>query len=146
MNFHDNREKVFNLLQQLVKEDKQKTSVTKDDVIEFLQPSFRGVLQYFDRKLLDNNFDKAKALLSLADLFPFLGAKFLAPLRFKIIAMLQTELNSRDSKYPELHCNVWDSFIRSSDVKVLGSQLATIFVSLVPLLEFFPQRINGIFR
>lgn len=146
MNFHENREKVIKLLKLFIQEETDKRSISERDVQDYLQPKFLGVLQYFDSKLITRHPDMRKVLLSLKELFKFMGAKHLAPLRFKIIAMLQTALSFNYGDFPELNCDVWDAFIRSCDIEALGPQLATIFVSILPLAEIFPVRINSIFR
>lgn len=76
----------------------------------------------------------------------FIGAKNLSSRRFKIIAMLRSASRLKDEGFPELNCDAWETFLKSCDIDSLGPQLATIFVSLLPLLDYFPTRINNIFR
>lgn len=76
----------------------------------------------------------------------FMGAKHLGTMRFKIIAMLRTVTCFKDGGYPDLTCDAWETFVKNCDISALGPQLATIFVSLLPLLDYFPERVNGIFR
>lgn len=146
MNFHENNDKVIQLLKLLIQEEKNKRSITETEIQDYLQPKFLGVLQYFDSKLITKHSDQKKVLLSLRKLFKFMGAKHLTPLRFKIIAMLQTALSLNRGQFPDLNCDVWDAFIRSCDIEALGPQLATVFVSVMPLMELFPVKINNIFR
>lgn len=75
-----------------------------------------------------------------------MGGKHLSSMRFKIIAMLRTASRFKDDDFPRLHCDVWETFVRSCDIDTLGPQLATIFVSLLPLLDYFEDRVNNIFR
>lgn len=75
--------------------------------------------------------------------FRYMGPKHIMPLRFKIIAMLQT---SNCENFPALNCEVWDAFIKSCEVEYLGSQLALIFVSILPLLDRCPSKVNDIFK
>src|SRR5699024_6431819 len=82
-------------------------------------------------------------LLSLADFFKLMGPNYIGPLRFKIIAMLRT---ADCGGLPDLTCEVWDAFVRSCDVESLAPQLATIFVSLLPLINSCPKQINEIFK
>lgn len=124
----------------LADEDKDNKS---SSIPDYLQPHFLGILLYFDVRLISRNSKKNKFLLSLADLFKFMGPKHIMPLRFKIIAMLQT---IRHENFPHLICEVWNSFIRSCDIESLGPQLATIFSSMQPLLDHCPRETNGIFK
>lgn len=72
-----------------------------------------------------------------------MGPKYIMPLRFKIIAMLQT---SNYENFPTLNCEVWDAFIRTCEIESLGPQLALIFVSMLPLLDCCPSKVNKIFK
>ncbi|CAH0564187.1 unnamed protein product [Brassicogethes aeneus] len=137
MNFHEKRERVLLALRLLSMEDNENTS---KNIPDYLQSLFLGVLQYFDVKLLSK---KDNVLLSLAELFKFMGSKHITPLKFKIIAMLQS---GKYSSSPKLNCEVWDAFISSCDIESLGPQLATIFVSILPLVESCPKKVNEIFK
>lgn len=137
---------MLKLLELLVQEEKRQRCISKQNILDYLQPSFLGVLQHFDRNLVNSSFGKEEVLRSLAQIFRFVGPKFLAPLRFKILAMLQTALRLDGNSPSEVNYDVWDAFIRSSDVEVLGPQLATIFVSLLPLFITFPDKLNDLMR
>ncbi|KRT79873.1 hypothetical protein AMK59_8162 [Oryctes borbonicus] len=141
LNFHEKRERVLVALRLLASEDTDGEVMNIKRIPDYLQPRFLGVLQYFDTKL----FAKKQVLLSLAEIFKFMGPKRIVPFRFKIIAMLRTALNLNYSNFPELNCNVWDAFVRNCDIESLGGQLAMIFVSLLPLVEIYPFKINNIF-
>lgn len=141
LNFHEKRDRVLIALKLLATEDTDGESMHIKKLPDYLQPRFLGVLQYFDTKL----FAKKQVLLSLAEIFKFMGPKRIAPFRFKIIAMLRTALNLNYSTYPELNCNIWEAFVRNCDIESLGGQLAMIFVSLLPLNEIYQTRINAIF-
>ncbi|KYB25791.1 Serine/threonine-protein kinase ATR-like Protein [Tribolium castaneum] len=141
LNFHEKRDKVVLALRFLANEDAETRT---DDVREYLQPRLLGLLQHFDFKLMAKNTNRKDAiLLSLADFLTFLGASYVTPLRFKVIAMLRT---ADCGDFPDLNCDVWDAFIRSCEVGTLASQLATIFVSLLPLINSCPNKINNIFK
>lgn len=116
------------------------TERTGNDIPDYLQSLFLGVLQYFDVKLLSK---KDTVLLSLAELFKFMGPKHITPLKFKIIAMLQS---GKYGSSPKLNCEVWSAFIHSCDVESLAPQLATIFVSILPYLDSCSESVNNIFR
>lgn len=132
LNFHEHRDRVLSALNLLLCDEESRT------IQDQLQPLLLGILRCFDRNLERN------ALLSLAELLKFMGAN-LSPMRFKIIAMLRTALDL-NSSFSELHCDVWEAFVRSCDIDCLGPQLATIFVSLLPLADSFPAHVNSIFR
>lgn len=72
-----------------------------------------------------------------------MGSKHIIPLRFKVIAMLQT---SDNEKFPVLKCEVWDAFVRTCEIEYLGPQLALIIVSILPLLNYCPAKVNDIFK
>ncbi|XP_018574027.1 serine/threonine-protein kinase ATR-like, partial [Anoplophora glabripennis] len=140
LNFHEKRDRVILALTILTDEDKENKS---NSIPDYLQPHFLGILLYFDVRLISRNSKKEGFLQSLADLFKFMGPKHIMPLRFKIIAMLQT---IKYENYPHLICEVWNSFIRSCEIESLGPQLATIFVSMQPLLDHCPRETNAIFK
>ncbi|XP_023017943.2 serine/threonine-protein kinase atr isoform X2 [Leptinotarsa decemlineata] len=140
LNFHERRDKVVQALSLLSNEDSENKSKSIPD---YLHSHFLGVLLYFDGKLISKNSKKDKFLLSLADLFRFMGSKHIMPLRFKIIAMLQT---TNYGNFPNLTCEVWNSFVHTCEIESLGPQLALIFVSVIPLLESCPKKINDIFK
>lgn len=72
-----------------------------------------------------------------------MGSSHIMPLRFKIIAMLQTK---NYEKFPALNCEVWDAFVKTCEIESLGPQLALIIVSILPLLEHCPAKVNEIFK
>ncbi|GJQ85421.1 hypothetical protein Trydic_g23851 [Trypoxylus dichotomus] len=141
LNFHKKRERVLVALKLLASEDTDGEVMHVKKIPDYLQPRFLGVLQYFDTKLVA----KKEVLLSLAEIFKFMGPKRIVPFRFKIIAMLRTALNLNYNHCPEIHCNVWEAFVRNCDIESLGGQLPMIFVSLLPLIEVYPSNINNIF-
>lgn len=138
LNFHEKRQQVLKTFQMLMQEDDNSTATSVQDYIE---PFFLPFLLYFDLELTSRYSNKDKILRSLADLLKFLGPRIF-PLRFKIIAMLQT---THYFKHPELTCNVWEAFIQSCDLDNWGPHLATIFASMVPLLETCPNNVNKLF-
>ncbi|XP_044272747.1 serine/threonine-protein kinase ATR-like [Tribolium madens] len=141
LNFHEKREKVLLALRFLANEDAETRT---DDVREYLQARLLGLLQHFDFKLMAKNTNRKEAiLLSLADFLTFMGPSHVTPLRFKVIAMLRTP---DCGDFPDLNCDVWEAFIRSCEVGTLATQLATIFVSLLPLIDSNPRKINDIFK
>jgi hypothetical protein len=141
LNFHEKKDKVVLALRYLASEDNQQKS---ENVQEYLQSRLLGILQHFDFKLMAKNTNRKNSiLLSLADLLTYMGPKYVGPLRFKIIAMLRT---ADCGDFPELSCEVWRAFIKSCHVESLAPQLATIFVSILPLIKSCPKQINDIFK
>ncbi|KAJ8944483.1 hypothetical protein NQ314_009467 [Rhamnusium bicolor] len=140
LNFHEKKERVVLALSLLADEDSENKI---NSIPDYLQSHFLGVLLYFDVRLISKNSKKDKILLSLADLLKYMGSKHIMPLRFKIIAMLQT---TSFENFPHLNCEVWNAFIHSCEIESLGPQLASIFVSVQPLLEDCPRQINEILK
>ncbi|XP_066138403.1 serine/threonine-protein kinase ATR [Euwallacea fornicatus] len=140
LNFHEKRQKVLTTFQLLLAED---NNTNKTSIEDYIQPYFLPFLLYFDLELTGQYFKNEAILSSLADLLQFLGCPRIMPLRFKIIAMLQT---GHYLKHPVLTCKVWDAFIHSCEIDCLGPHLATIFTSMLPLIETCPNDVNKIFR
>ncbi|XP_057666885.1 serine/threonine-protein kinase ATR-like [Diorhabda carinulata] len=138
LNFHEKNDKVLLALRLLSNEDFENQGKA-NSIQEYLQSHFLGVLLYFDLKMISKNAGKDKFLLSLADLFKFMGSKHIMPLRFKIIAMLQT-INYKN--FPRLTCTIWDAFIRTCEIESLGPHLAVICVSLLPLIDHCTTEVN----
>lgn len=145
LNYNEKKERVIQALKLLISEENGGGIITNERVADYLQPKFLGVLQYFDMKLVSHNTSKLKVMLSLSEILKLMGPKRITPLRFKIIAML-TALYLKYGNTPELNCNVWNSFIRTCDIEALGPQLATIFISLLPLRRTHPKEIYSIFK
>lgn len=133
-------------LKLLAQEETDAPALSIKQIPDYLQPRFLGVLQYFDIKLLSDDSKKVKVLLSLSKIFKFMGAKRITPLRFKIIAMLRTALSLNHGNFSSLNCEVWDSFVKCCEIEALGPQLATIFISLLPLLNKHHNEVYQIFK
>ncbi|KAF7269206.1 hypothetical protein GWI33_017672 [Rhynchophorus ferrugineus] len=140
LNFHEKRRQVLEILELLLREDSTTQATSLQD---YLQPFFLAFLLYFDLELSSEYSKKENILLSLADLLNFLGTHRIMPLRFKILATLQT---SNYLKYPELTCIIWNSFIKTCKVECLGPHLATIFISMLPLIEQCPSEVNKLLQ
>lgn len=141
LNFNENHDRVMLALKLLAQEESESQITNVQHIADYLQPKFLGVLLYFDLKLISQNSNKVQVLRSLSKIFRFMGAKRITPLRFKIIAMLRTALNLNYGEFPQINCEVWDSFIRTCDTEALGPQLATILISILPLKESHPKEI-----
>ncbi|XP_065155593.1 LOW QUALITY PROTEIN: serine/threonine-protein kinase ATR [Atheta coriaria] len=143
LNFYEKREQVLQRLSILASEE---SGNSQTSVPEYIRPRFLGVLQYFDLKLLSTYHNKKNILQSLAAIFKYLGPKYITPVRFKIIAMLRTVLAQTEGKFPELNCIVWEGFIHSCDLEILSPQLATICVSIYPLIKKNEPKINDVLK
>ncbi|KAK4874516.1 hypothetical protein RN001_013876 [Aquatica leii] len=146
LNFHEKRDRVLLGLRILARDDLEGQTLSVNQIPEYLNPKLLGVLAYFDMKLTARHLDKTKVLLSLAELVTFMGPKFITPLRFKILAMLKTALGAKSGNCPDLNCDVWEAFLKSCEIDALGPQLASIFVSLLPLLQKCPNKVTSIFK
>ncbi|KAL1512933.1 hypothetical protein ABEB36_002432 [Hypothenemus hampei] len=140
MNFHEKRQQVLTTYQLLLSED---NATQASSIEDYIQPYFLPFLLYFDLELTSPYSKKEKIIPSLTDLLKFLGPNRIMPLRFKIIAMLQT---GHFHNYPELTCTLWEGFVQSCDIDCLGPHLATIFIAMLPLIEKCPNHVNKIFR
>ena len=73
-----------------------------------------------------------------------MGAKYLTPIRLKIMAILKLALRFKDD-FPDLCVASWDSFVRNIEVECLGPMLGQIFATILPLLDKCPEQIVAIF-
>ncbi|XP_060518372.1 serine/threonine-protein kinase ATR isoform X2 [Cylas formicarius] len=138
LRFNEKKEKVLTILNLLLQED---CGLNSASIPDYIQSNFLAFLLYFDLELSSDYSQKEKILQSLADLLQFLGPGRIAPLRFKIIAMLQT---THFNKYSSLVCKVWDTFVRNCEMEYLGPHLATIFISMLGLIEHNPTEVNHV--
>lgn len=125
------------------------SSSSMQQISDYLQPHFLGVLVYFDSKLISSAVDesvKIRVLKSLPKLMQLMGSKYITPLRHKVLATLRTALSLTEKVHLELTCNNWEAFVHCCDVDTLGSLLSTVFVSILPLLQMFPRKVNAIYR
>lgn len=81
-----------------------------------------GILVNFDIKLSlkSDEYTQQSALASLAVLINYMGAIYLTPLRYKILATLRTSLGFTRPGFPRLVCDAWDAFIHKyiKDIKL----------------------------
>lgn len=124
------------------------SNMSLNQIADFIQPRFLGVLAYFDSKIVNTKVAlsiKRKALQSFPDVLNLMGSSRLTPLRLKLLATLRTALYLMED-FPQLNANAWNAFVRNVDVMALGSLLATIFASLIPLYALVPMEVSGIFE
>ncbi|KAJ2945898.1 hypothetical protein O0L34_g4806 [Tuta absoluta] len=149
-----NPEKVLNACRYLACHDPDVStpngsmSMSTSQIADFLNPKFLGVLAYFDHKLVNAKVAlsvKRKALKSFPDIMQLMGAKYLTPLRFKVLATLRSTLPLA-KEFPKLLADAWGAFIHNIDSISLGPLLSNLAVSLLQQFEHAPQEINKIFH
>lgn len=80
-----------------------------------------GILVNFDIKLglKSDEHTQQSALASLAALMQFMGAQYLTPLRYKILATLRTSLGFKRPGFGLLVCDAWSAFIHKYVIKII---------------------------
>ncbi|KAL7294393.1 hypothetical protein TKK_0012398 [Trichogramma kaykai] len=146
LHFHAQKDKILQQLQFMAKFDSQNL-INMDSVkgiAKYLNPMLHGILVTFDANLNINSeeFMQKCALASLAELIKFMGATYVAPYNYKILTTLRTALGLTRPGFRKLACEAWDSFLRNTSINDIGPLLATICISLVPLLETYPRQTN----
>uniref|UniRef100_A0A182NNV9 Serine/threonine-protein kinase ATR n=1 Tax=Anopheles dirus TaxID=7168 RepID=A0A182NNV9_9DIPT len=148
--YHINAECVMHAIRSLLSKDSDTDEVPTARIAEYIAERFLGVLANFEGTLVNLDGEKVlkrQALLSLGDIIRLLGGEHITPFRFKIIALLRTALAlSEDAALTSLCVQAWRIFVCTVDVRQLGSLLSTIFVTLEPLLESYPEDISYVFR
>ncbi|XP_050431325.1 serine/threonine-protein kinase ATR [Adelges cooleyi] len=125
----------------------EKNNASVFNFAEFLSPRFLGLLMVLESRLIKNSPDSIKEniLLSLGDIFKLMGSRYVTPARFKILAMLRTAISLKSSTFVFLGLKAWDSFIHCVHMEALGPMLSTIFVSIMPLLDIYPNKVANMF-
>ncbi|XP_044590601.1 serine/threonine-protein kinase atr-like [Cotesia glomerata] len=151
LHFHDKQNKVIYCLDAITQYGgEEQTSMrfdNKDNVAKYLNGRLLAILVFFDGNLNPDKSDlyiQRSALGSLGALIQFMGVNYINQLKHKILAMLRAALRNF-SKHPDLRrlaCHAWDAFIHNIALNELGPLLPTICISLVPLLEVYPEQIN----
>ncbi|XP_011699804.1 PREDICTED: serine/threonine-protein kinase ATR isoform X2 [Wasmannia auropunctata] len=147
LNFYESPEKIIGLLEIISEYDiNQKGKFgTQEQVAAYLNLRLHGILVNFDIKLgpKSDEHTQQSALASLAVLIRYMGATYLTPLRYKILATLRTSLGFKRPGFSRLVCDAWDAFIHNIAIEDLGSLFPTICVSLIPLQKIFPEKVNN---
>lgn len=124
--------------------------ITSDSqMAQFLQPRFLGFLTCFDSQLLPSNVHidrKRKALRSLTVLIQLMGAKYITPVRMKVMATLRIAIRFENGDFPELCCQAWEMFVRNLELPALGPMLNQILATLLPLTNLQPAYVASIFK
>lgn len=124
----------------------QVSAIPLTQVADYIQPKMLGVLANIDNKLIHTRIAlsvKRKAFQSFPHIINLMGSKHITILRFKILATLRTSLSSMKD-FPLLNIEAWNAFVRNVDTTSLGPLLTTIVVSLLPLIENIPEKLNEI--
>ncbi|XP_011503709.1 PREDICTED: serine/threonine-protein kinase atr-like [Ceratosolen solmsi marchali] len=147
LHFHSQQEKVLNHLQFLSKFDDQQNInfKTKNEIAEYLNSMLHGVLVTFDANLGLNTEELTQkfALASLTQVINFMGSNYITQYKYKILATLRTALIFTRPGFRKLACDAWNAFLRNTCIRELGPILATICMSLMPLLETYPKETNA---
>ncbi|XP_043279597.1 serine/threonine-protein kinase ATR isoform X2 [Venturia canescens] len=143
LHFHEKMETVVRCLEILSAYDGKPRVhfTTKENVTNYLMPYLHGVLVTLDSNLSarSDEHTQKSALASLGALMRFMGARYLTPLRYKILATLRVSLSFQRPGFRELSCYAWNSFLHNINPKDLGPLLPTICISMIPLLESCPR-------
>ncbi|KAL0107168.1 hypothetical protein PUN28_015590 [Cardiocondyla obscurior] len=147
LNFYESPEKIIGFLEIISEYDSNQKGKfgTQAQVVSYLNLRLHGILVNFDIKLgpKSDEHTQQSALASLAVLIRYMGATYLTPLRYKILATLRTSLGLKRPGFSRLVCDAWDAFIHNIAIEELGSLFTTICVSLIPLQKIFPEKVNN---
>ncbi|XP_008550901.1 serine/threonine-protein kinase atr [Microplitis demolitor] len=151
LHFHDKQSRVIYCLDAMIQYSDDRlngmTFENKENVAEYLNSRLLAILVFFDGNLNPDKSDfytQRCALGSLSALIKFMGVNYINQLKHKILAILRAALRNF-SKQPDLRrlaCEAWDSFINNIALNELGPLLPTICISLIPLLEVYPDDVN----
>ncbi|XP_066597912.1 serine/threonine-protein kinase atr-like [Prorops nasuta] len=148
LNFYESPEKVISYLEIISEYDSHHHKAnfnTKEGVALYLMPQLHGILVNLDMNLgiKSDEYTQKSALASLATLMWYMGQEFLTPLKYKILATLRTSLNFKRPGFGPLVCEAWNAFLHNISFDDLGQLLPTICVSMIPLLERYPNKANA---
>ncbi|XP_032688955.1 serine/threonine-protein kinase ATR isoform X2 [Odontomachus brunneus] len=147
LNFYQSPKKIEGFLEIISEYDSNHKGnfATQEQIASYLNLRLHGILVNFDIKLgpKSDEYTQQSALASLAVLIRYMGATYLTPLRYKILATLRTSLGFKRPGFPGLVCDAWDAFIHNIAMEDLGPLFPTICVSLMPLQKTFPERVNN---
>ncbi|XP_047134569.1 serine/threonine-protein kinase atr isoform X1 [Hydra vulgaris] len=116
------------------------------DLALFLHPKLLAVLAFFNSVLTNNpNYEKKIALKSIICLFNIMGAKYITPVRLKVMAILKLALKFK-TEFPEICCSAWSCFIKNIDIDCIGPLLSHLIAAILPLLDDCPNQVADIFN
>ncbi|OAD54306.1 Serine/threonine-protein kinase atr [Eufriesea mexicana] len=150
LNFHESPEKIIGLLKIISEYDSssEKNYIMQKGIESYLNLRLHGILVNFDIKLglKSDEHTQQSTLASLAALMRYMGALYLTPLRYKILATLRTSLGFKRPGFGSLVCDAWNAFIHNIAIKELGPLLPTIYVSLISLLNVYREKIIAMLK
>lgn len=148
--YHQNPEFVKNTFENLLNDAAGPNSeFTTKKLVENITPRFLGVICHFEQILINDNMEKClkrRVLQSLGDIMRCMGSDNITPFRFKLLAVLRAALTINPIELKTICLEVWKIFTSTVNAMELGPLLSTIFVSLEPLLETHPDKVNDILR
>ncbi|CAK9833676.1 Serine/threonine-protein kinase atr [Anthophora retusa] len=150
LNFYESPDKIVGLLKIISDYDSssEKNYIVQKGTESYLNLRLHGILVNFDIKLglKSDEHTQQSALASLAALMRHMGAQYLTPLRYKILATLRTSLGFKRPGFGLLICDAWNAFIHNIAIKELGPLLPTIYVSLISLLKMYREKIIAMLK
>ncbi|XP_025157159.1 serine/threonine-protein kinase ATR [Harpegnathos saltator] len=147
LNFYESPKKIIGFLEIISEYDSNHRGnfTTQKQIASYLNLRLHGILVNFDIKLSpkSDEYTQQSALASLAVLIQYMGATYLTPLRYKVLATLRTSLGFKRPGFPRLVCDAWDAFIHNIAMEDLGPLFPTICVSLMQLQKIFAEKVNN---
>lgn len=136
------------LLSEAPELESSKIEFSTKTLVDYLKTRFLGVICHFEQILINDHEKslKREILLSIGEIIRFLGSENITQFRFKLLAVLRTALDIKQSDLKDVVCTVWRIFISMVDLLELGPLLSTIFVSLEPLMETHHKAVNDILK
>ena len=117
-------------------------------IVKSIEPGLLAALIHFDMCLMRSSInlkEKCQVLESLNVLIGILGPQVITKVRYKIMTTLKLAMQ-QCSKFSELNCKLWDTFLRNVDKSALGAILNQVSVNLLQLLDLQPYKISKIFE
>ena len=122
--------------------------INEELIAKLIEPNFLAALIHFDECLIRSSTNvkgKCQVLESLNVLISMLGVDVITKVRYKIMTTLKLAMK-QCSKFSELNCKLWDTFVRNVDKQALAPILNQISVNLLQLLDLQPFKIRKIFE
>ncbi len=117
-------------------------------IVKAIEPGLLAALIHFDMCLMRSHInlkEKCQVLESLNVLIAVLGPTIITQVRYKIMTTLKLAMQ-QCSKFSELNCKLWDTFLRNVEKTSLGAILNQVSVNLLHLLDAQPYKISKIFE
>jgi hypothetical protein len=117
-------------------------------IVKSIESGLLAALIHFDMCLMRssiNQKEKCHVLESLNVLIGLLGPTVITGVRYKIMTTLKLAMQ-QCSRFSELICKLWDTFLRNVDKSALGAILNQVSVNLLQLIDAQPYKIGKIFE